>query len=347
MHTIKNSKRLETPDLLKGFAVIFMIQVHIMELFAKQAIYDDLAGHISLSLGGVPAAPVFMLVMGYFLAYKLKSSRQMIVRGIKLFVAGLLLNFFLNLHLAYKVFFEGWDEFVNIYQYWFGADILHLAGLSMIVIGLVQNVFKTNRILWLIFALLIPALSMVLNPYSGDNTLLKYLMAFIFSKAAWSYFPLIPWLAYPLAGYAFRLIENKYSDTIHNIKWKVITGIILFVIVLVTGSFGTHIMTDLNLYYHHGLLFSLWAIGLSAVWTILLDQFTQLRLNSVIIRYICWLGENVTFVYIIQWLIIGNVATAIFKTQTLPQSILWFIAVVIITSVLTWLIHLRFKSIKL
>ena len=56
-----------TADLLKGMAVLAMIQVHLMELFARQEVYDSLTGKISLFLGGIPAAPVFMAVMGYFL----------------------------------------------------------------------------------------------------------------------------------------------------------------------------------------------------------------------------------------------------------------------------------------
>jgi len=41
-----------------------MVQVHIMELFARQDIFEDTVGKISLFFGGPPAAPVFMAVMG-------------------------------------------------------------------------------------------------------------------------------------------------------------------------------------------------------------------------------------------------------------------------------------------
>ena len=64
-----------TADLLKGFAVLFMIQVHIMEQFATPDIFNSSIGKISMFLGGPPCAPVFMAVMGYFLA---KSSRPFI-----------------------------------------------------------------------------------------------------------------------------------------------------------------------------------------------------------------------------------------------------------------------------
>jgi len=60
----KNSNRNQTADLLKGFAVIFMIQVHVIEQFATQTLYDSLWGKISLFLGGPFCAPVFLAVMG-------------------------------------------------------------------------------------------------------------------------------------------------------------------------------------------------------------------------------------------------------------------------------------------
>jgi len=339
--------RLITPDLLKGFAVIFMIQVHILELFTKQSVYDGLAGKISLALGGVPAAPVFMLVMGYFLAYKEKDGREMIYRGVKLFLAGILLNIGLNLHLAFKVFYEGWDEFVNIYHYWFGVDILHLAGLSLVVMGLVHYIFKSNWIPWLILALVIPSIGFVIEPYQGVNPLLSYLFAFIYSHAEWSYFPLVPWLAYPLTGYAFRLAEMKYSILTGKTNVKMIAGGVLLILILISGSYGVNIMTNLPLYYHHGVLFFAWAIGLSLVWAIIVNTLAKTIFDNSVNRYIRWLGENVTLVYIVQWLIIGNIATALFKTQTLLQSALWFIAVLTFSSLITWLVRNRIGTIRI
>ncbi|MEI7897648.1 MAG: heparan-alpha-glucosaminide N-acetyltransferase domain-containing protein [bacterium] len=59
-----------TADLLKGIAVLFMIQVHIMEQFASPDTCNSLIGKISMFLGGPPCAPVFLAVMGYFLVFQ-------------------------------------------------------------------------------------------------------------------------------------------------------------------------------------------------------------------------------------------------------------------------------------
>ncbi len=45
-------ERKPLPDVLKGIAVILMIQVHIMELLMLPAVYNSSFGYISLFLGG-------------------------------------------------------------------------------------------------------------------------------------------------------------------------------------------------------------------------------------------------------------------------------------------------------
>lgn len=46
-----------------------------------------------------------------------------------------------------------------------------------------------------------------------------------------------------------------------------------------------------------------------------------------IMLYIKWLGKNVTAAYVIQWIIIGNITTAIFKTQNELELLVWFFLV--------------------
>jgi hypothetical protein len=50
--------------------------------------------------------------------------------------------------------------------------------------------------------------------------------------------------------------------------------------------------------------------------------------------YINWLGRHVTSAYVFQWLLIGNIATAIYKSQTLPQTLLWYLIILALTSTL-------------
>jgi len=117
-------KRLRIPDLLKGLAILFMIQVHIMELFIDYAGRESIVGKVSLFLGGPFTAMVFMIVMGYLVAKSQKTTVQTLLRGLKIFVLGFFLNIGLNFHLLLKIKYDGWPY--NPLEYIFGVDILNI-----------------------------------------------------------------------------------------------------------------------------------------------------------------------------------------------------------------------------
>jgi len=54
--------------------------------------------------------------------------------------------------------------------------------------------------------------------------------------------------------------------------------------------------------------------------------------------------KNTTSFYFIQWLIIGNIATAIYQTQTLSSFTLWFAGIFAITVLITWFVGRIVKS---
>jgi len=139
--------RNKTADILKGLAVIFMVQVHLTELFASPDWYSGFLGKASLFIGGPPAAPVFMAVMGYFLAYGNKNLMGNLYRGVKLLVWGFLLNVGLNMNLFVHIFSGKLN--LNPWDYLFGVDILFLAGLSVIVVALVYIFSERTSIFFL------------------------------------------------------------------------------------------------------------------------------------------------------------------------------------------------------
>ncbi len=132
--------RSSTADLLKGTAVVLMIQVHLMELFAQPGVLAGWAGRISLFLGGPPVAPVFLLVMGYFVATSRRSAGRLVWRGIKLIVLGALLNFGLNAHLLVKIRLGAIP--LDPWPYILGVDILFLAGASTVMLAMLRPVLR-------------------------------------------------------------------------------------------------------------------------------------------------------------------------------------------------------------
>ncbi|MFH1120730.1 MAG: acyltransferase family protein [Bacteroidota bacterium] len=326
-----HNDRLMLPDVLKGVAVLLMIQVHLMELFARQDIYDSLAGKISLFLGGPPAAPVFMAVMGYFIAKQGADALKNILRGIRLIVYGFLLNIGLNLHLLYHIFTG--ELALNPLTYIFGVDILFLAGLSLIIISLLRLLLRDSLVPWLA-VLLVVALSATFIPAGmAQNQWSDYVLAYIYLDVPWSYFPLQPWLAYPLAGYCFFLFSGKYLKNLteRQLLMATLTGLIPFIVFF---PYGFSITVNLPAYYHHDFFYFLWAMLFLGTSAMLFRQVIRWFPSGPVTGFLRWTGRNVTAFYVFQWLLIGNLATAFYKSAGGWALVLWFFGITMITGLL-------------
>ena len=328
--------RKPLPDILKGVAIILMIQVHIMELLMLPAVYNSSFGYISLFLGGVPAAPVFMAIMGYFAALSKKGSGQQAVRGLKLILLGFFLNIGLNAHLLIRIFRSELD--VNPLPYIFGADILFLAGLSLIFIALVKKVTGKNVWVFLLLAFSIPALA-EFTPflYHGEG-IWKYFMAFIISNVEWSYFPFFPWAGWVLAGFSFALLEKKFGDHPVYLKYAIYLVCLSGIPVIAFLPWSSIISANLPYYYHHGIVFFIWGLFFLLLW-MLAFQFLLTRLGkNPVMTYLQWFGKNVTLAYVVQWLIIGNLSTAIFRSQPAYMYWVFLVLVLLFTSMLIYVL---------
>jgi hypothetical protein len=330
-------KRYPLPDLLKGFAVFLIIPVHILETFINYPGRESLFGKTLLLLGGPVAVPVFMMVMGYFMAENKKSMSQNIFRGIKIFILGFLLNIGLNLNLLFKIKFEDWQ--FNPLEYIFGVDIFYLAGLSILILSVLKSLKRGQA--WVVFALI---LFITCSTSSFNDWLMvtdrNYVLPFIAGRYSWSYFPLFPWLAYPMIGFLFQKTEDRIVGFLKNYKViSILTGIAIFTLVAVFWNFGVSTTTSLPEYYHHTFLYFLWALGVVILWSLLLRFLVQKFPEFPEIVFFQWLGKNITIFYVIQWLIIGNIATTIYQTKELSEYGYWFAGIFLATTGLTYMVE--------
>lgn len=319
-------------DLLKGSAVVLMIQVHILELFARQDVMDSGLGRILMFLGGPPVAPVFLAVLGFLALRTPVSLWQLLRRGGQLLLLGAFLNIGLNLHLLTLIYLG--RSALNPWEYVFGVDVLFVAGLSLIGIGLLRPVFKKRVWAWAIASLLVASVAPELSDSLGSWTEWKWPLAYIASRSSWSYFPIFPWLAYPLLGVAaFHLRTRLVVSRWHlALAWGMILPILLM-----TREFALTISHDLPRYYHHGGDLFLWNVAFLVLWALLHRAIASASVGVVwSVRGWAWLGQNVTACYVVQWLLIGNIATAIYKTESLLHAGLWFITLGVLTSVLVY-----------
>ena len=324
------SERTHTADLLKGIAALLMIQVHIIELFATKTIFESDAGKLLLFLGGPPVAPVFLALLGYFIASSNKSTNQQITRGVKIIALGLALNVALNFNLILSVLKGNYTT--DLMPYIFGVDVLPHAGLSLILIALLPKIIKQNPFALIALAMAVVFSGELLMHYSSQSKVYTHVFAFVYGTGKWSYFPLLPWFAYSLAGMAFYNITQRYDFSILNgVGAKVLLIVLFGLFMTLSFPYAVSIASNLQEYYHHGMLFFAWTIAFLVLYSLLVNTIAPVIQHNFIVTYLQWLGKNITAIYVVQWILIGNTATEIYQSISSPFTLLvsfvWIAAV--------------------
>ncbi len=332
-----SNSRNATADLLKGTACLCMIQVHLVELFVEKDFAATGLGRFCMFLGGPPAAPVFLAMMGYFIASFSKSAGQRAWRGLQVLGIAFLLNLGLNAHLLIRIK-RGEFQFLNPMHYVFGVDILWLAGFSLLLLALLLRVMRRPMHWWeaailtIIVAAATPLINETMDKTSG---VARYFAACVGGTFSWSYFPLFPWFAWVSLGIvARRFIEEPGLAAVPvNGRWIAFVGCLG--VTILGGSKTMAITNNLPEYYHHDLRFVIWTTTFLLVWTVGHHWIVGRLGDTRPLQFIRWLGRNITAVYVFQWLIIGNVATAIYQTQSPARLLPWFVGVALLASLLT------------
>ncbi len=333
------SARSSTADLLKGLAVILMIQVHAVEQLGSQEFLRSNLGQLSLLLGGPACAPVFMAVMGYFLASSKRPLNYFIKRGLIIFLLGIILNIGRSANLLLQIVSHKSD--LNPWCYIFGADILTLAGLGIVISGFLLNISTIKWYIPALLALLVSAASEFIPEFSGPHSFYLYLMAFIAGGQPWSYFPMFPWLAYILAGIAFGLFHHQVPSFNNFRQTTPFIGILVlvFAAVAITSPWAGTVIRNLtgpSGYYHHGFLFFIWTAGFLAIYTVLAEILANSLPEIQILSFLQWSGKNVTLFYLIQWLMVGNLAGSFFQTFGFPMILVIILILTIFTSLIVY-----------
>jgi len=332
MNDLQQKNRVIVPDLLKGIAILFMIQVHLMEQFARPVIEASIAGKISYFLGGTPAAPMFMMIMGYFIAKSNMPRIKLIKRGLKILLWAFLLNLGLNAHILYNIIFQGWD--FDKWSFIFGVDILFLAGMSILFIAFLASAIKKRWYLLFLVIVVIFAASQLIDGSTIDKPW-NYFTSFFIGGTYWSYFPLLPWLAYPLSGYAFHQLESFFMAWSWHKAFNYVIGFSLPIFLILTWNYASSIMYHLEIYYHHQFGFYIWSVVFSLLWAGMIFIFKDKLSDSLIGKYFKYLGRNITSIFVFQWLIIGNLATIWYKLIDWPGLIASYIIITAISSLLS------------
>ncbi|MBX2976328.1 MAG: DUF1624 domain-containing protein [Ignavibacteriaceae bacterium] len=332
------TSRNQTADLLKGVAVLSMILIHLFENIGSQSMESTIYGKIAFFLGGPPAAPLFMIVMGYFLAGSNKSATLQLRRGLILLLGGILLNIGLNFSLLIKIL-QGTST-LNPLKFIFAVDILPLAGLSIITIALLNPLFKRFAEAYILSAVFVVLFGKLLIDFIPlEEKPFDYIIAFFVGEYEWSYFSLIPWLSFVLVGYSIKLFSDRLGEGF-NIKrlYRNVFYVVFGFIFAFTFDYAANITSNLPVYYKFDFLFFLWTLFFLLGFSLLVNDLEIKFSNSIILKYIKWIGINVTSFYVVQWLLIGNISTYFYKKEArIEIMLIWFVAVLVVSTFVVYL----------
>jgi len=199
-----NTGRQVEIDLLKAFTVVFsMIIIHVFD-YDTVGLDNNFTWWLDTIFGGIFAAPVFMFCMGLGMVYSRNSDpRQTMIRGLKLLTIGQVLNLFrYTLIFAVQALLEREYDFRPAQALNFSSDIMQLAGLSFLLMGLLCKLNLKNWVILLI-AVLMNICGMLLEGVQTGCYAFDQLLGFFWGTDTESFFPLFNWFIFIASGRCF------------------------------------------------------------------------------------------------------------------------------------------------
>jgi uncharacterized membrane protein len=241
-----DKKRFYFIDQFRGWAVLLMIETHVLNAFLNANLRSSLSYRVLDFINGL-VAPAFLFVAGF--AFAIVAMRkwdeylhlgrpfwQQFRRYLFVGLVGYLLHL-PGFSLPYLIATLHWNEPNG---FW-GVDVLHCIALSLLLMLLLVPLLRRQKLFFIFLAL--AALAVVLLTrlvYSLDiAALLPAALAGYIKRIPGSQFPLFPWLAYVWLGAFFSWLWQEAKRSEREIKYfrdVSITGgllvVIFFIVVL-------------------------------------------------------------------------------------------------------------------
>jgi uncharacterized membrane protein len=306
-----------------------MILVHVLENYGNEGVYDTGIGKAVEFFGGAPAAPVFMFIMGFFLVYPVdKGLRINVIRGAKLMGLGYLLSFLrytLPEALGITHYGGGFDFFSFIWE----VDILQFAGFALILLALIRQGIPWPRT-WILLAVLITVSAPLLWGIDTGVPIFDWLLDLVWGSYEEVWFPVFPWLAFPLLGMAFGHLVEIRDGRITADRRIITAGVAL----LTAGLMLTWMDPGYHLgdYYRSGPGAIIWMSGFVVVWLFLCEFTVRNIPENAVCRLLYFWSKNVTVIYFAQWIIIGwGVAFFPYMQESTGMTVALMAAAVLLT----------------
>lgn len=345
-----NFGRQEELDLAKGLAIIFMIIIHVNELYQSKTLETGMYNRVIEFIGSPPAAPIFMMMLGIGIVYSKKSNAKILFkRGLILLVLSYILNIFRDFipHLILAKVNNDISYIKTGLDLMWAMDILQFAALVFIFFAFVKK-FKINNmylfIIWCGFA----TLNIFLSGVSFDNNVLNTLGRFIWGTDSLAWFPFLSWIAFPILGYFFgELLIRCTNKTVFYKNLLILTSslsVLLWIYAYVNNvQFGAFGELYQGAYYHQEFMGNIILCVFALFW-ISLCYFAYGYLPEMVKNIMERYSKNTDMMYCVHWIIISY-SMLVLEVSSYMQLQLFIIAGVLLIA--TDVICIFISSVKL
>ncbi len=336
-----NTGRQHEFDLARAVVIFFLALIHVtIECSTDEMLTSGIPYLFDTVIGGPFSAPMYMFVMGVGMFYTKKSRpKDHFKRGLKLLILGYILNicrFLIPYSIGYAITgdFETYIE--PLLTKMLGNDVLVFAGIAMMLMaGLIA--LKTPRWALLSIAVVFSGLGTVLNGIDVGNDVGNIFLGYLIGTenaacTIHSYFPLLNWFIFPVAGYLFASILVKVKDKktfylLFSPACLVIT-IVYFIcgIVYTLGMFGE----GQYCFYHMTIVDAFFSMTLT-LGLIGLYYFISLVMSRKALSVMGDVSRNITYVYFIHWIFVSFIVNVVINICT-GSTILSSVQIVVLGS---------------
>lgn len=210
---MKGKVRFESIDLLRGLAIIVMIEVHVFNAVLISDVREQGWFQILNFINGL-VAPSFLFVSGFAFYIsvnnkvdELRKFGDVFYKRIKRIVEILIIGYFLHLpfyslkDFIQQIDYTGWIEFSNV-------DVLQCIAAGLFLLLLLRIIIKNNR-LFIITILILTLITTIAAPIIWQINFAEFLplpLANYFNQKNGSLFPIFPWMGFIFSG----VIAGKY-----------------------------------------------------------------------------------------------------------------------------------------
>jgi len=307
--TKRVSKRLRLPDVLRGLAIVFMILIHVMNLYGNAAAMSGWPYTLLDFLAGPPTGPIFMFTMGFFFMLKKPRFVPALRRGLTLILLGYGLNIlkgFVPVFFAREIL--RWDpaffpKLYSAYYLIFEVEILIFAGLAYIAMAALSRL-SDKPIFYAGVALGIALVSPWLWGIGETVPVVKHLVLPLWgADPDLAVFPFFPWAVYPILGMATALAYKR--DPHPRRLWILSSSVGVALLVLGGGLLLLDFDRFFNDYGQQGWGATLAFSGFIFLWGMAMKGLDSVYPERLKVGLLPYLSRNITTIYVFQWLIIG------------------------------------------